>query len=94
MSSEIKITFVDRWGLAWSFLPKNIVDLSSAPVIRKSGKSIIESLKKDYKTSITFPMNDKFSCMDDLISFLRTTAEELNVTYYFFLVLSLSIITN
>ncbi|CAL1689636.1 unnamed protein product [Lasius platythorax] len=68
-----------RWGLAWSFLPKNIVDLSSAPVIRKSGKSIVESLKKDYKTSITFPMNDKFSCMDDLISFLRTTTEELNI---------------
>lgn len=24
-------------------------------------------------------MNEKFSCMDDLISFLKTTAEELNV---------------
>ncbi|XP_072747220.1 U6 small nuclear RNA (adenine-(43)-N(6))-methyltransferase [Anoplolepis gracilipes] len=68
-----------RWGLAWSFLPKNIMDLSNAPVIRKSGKSIVQSVKKDFKTLITFPVNDKFSCMDDLISFLRTTAEELNI---------------
>lgn len=68
-----------RWGLAWSFLPRDIVDLSSAPVIRKSGKSIIQTLKKDYKSSIIFSMNEKFSCMDDLISFLKTTAEELNI---------------
>lgn len=75
--------FIDRWGLAWSFLPENIIDLSSAPVIRKSGKSIVHSLKKDYKTSITFPINDKFACMNDVINFLRTTAEELNVTHFF-----------
>lgn len=75
--------FVDRWGLAWSFLPKNVLDLNSAPVIRKSGKSIVQPLKKDSKTSIIFPKNDKFSCMEDLLSFLRTTAEELNVMYYF-----------
>jgi len=75
--------FINRWGLAWSFLPENIIDLTSAPVIRKSGKSIVQSLKKDYKTLITFPMNDKFACMNDIINFLRTTAEELNVTHYF-----------
>ncbi|XP_050451458.1 U6 small nuclear RNA (adenine-(43)-N(6))-methyltransferase [Cataglyphis hispanica] len=68
-----------RWGLAWSFLPKNVLDLNSAPVIRKSGKSIIQPLKKDFKTSIIFPKNDKFSCMEDLLSFLRTMAEELNI---------------
>ncbi|XP_011256451.2 U6 small nuclear RNA (adenine-(43)-N(6))-methyltransferase isoform X2 [Camponotus floridanus] len=34
--------YTTRWGLAWSFLPENIIDLSSAPVIRKSGKSIIK----------------------------------------------------
>ncbi|GAB1859800.1 Putative methyltransferase METT10D [Camponotus japonicus] len=71
--------YTTRWGLAWSFLPENIIDLSSAPVIRKSGKSIVQSLKKDYKTLITFPMNDKFACMNDIINFLRTTAEELNI---------------
>lgn len=75
--------FINRWGLAWSFLPENIIDLSSAPVIRKNGKSIVQSLKKDYKTSIILPINDKFACMNDVINFLRTTAEELNVTYFF-----------
>ncbi|XP_011164524.2 U6 small nuclear RNA (adenine-(43)-N(6))-methyltransferase isoform X1 [Solenopsis invicta] len=67
-----------RWGLAWSFLPQNVVNLTTAPVIRKRGKSIVRSLK-NYKTSITFPVKDKFSCLDDVVSFLRATAEELNV---------------
>ncbi|KYQ60185.1 Putative methyltransferase METT10D [Trachymyrmex zeteki] len=67
-----------RWGLAWSFLPQNIINLTTAPVIRKHGKSIVGSLK-NYKTSITFPVNDKFSCIDDIISFLKVTAKELNI---------------
>lgn len=73
----IKIVCRCRWGLAWSFLPKNIVDLSTAPVIRKSGKSTMPF--KDDKTLITFPMKDKFSRMDDVIGFLNETAKELNV---------------
>lgn len=40
---------------------------------------MVQILKKNYKTSITFPVEDKFSCMDDLISFLKATAEEINV---------------
>ncbi|XP_011862229.1 PREDICTED: methyltransferase-like protein 16 homolog [Vollenhovia emeryi] len=67
-----------RWGLAWSFLPQSVVNLATAPVIRKRGKSMVHSLK-NYKTSITFPVNDKFSCIDDIINFLRATAEELNI---------------
>ncbi|XP_018339589.1 PREDICTED: methyltransferase-like protein 16 homolog isoform X2 [Trachymyrmex septentrionalis] len=67
-----------RWGLAWSFLPQNVVNLTTAPVIRKHGKSIVGSLR-NYKTSITFPVNDKFSCTDDIISFLKVTAKELNI---------------
>ncbi|XP_011646547.1 U6 small nuclear RNA (adenine-(43)-N(6))-methyltransferase [Pogonomyrmex barbatus] len=70
--------YTTRWGLAWSFVPQNIVNLTTAPVIRKRGKSIVRSLK-NYKISITFPMNDKFSYIDDMISFIRATAEELNI---------------
>ncbi|XP_032674246.1 U6 small nuclear RNA (adenine-(43)-N(6))-methyltransferase [Odontomachus brunneus] len=66
-----------RWGLAWSFLPKNVLDLNTAPVIRKAEKSVMPLFEN--KTSITFPMNDKFSCMDDVISFLNSTAKELNI---------------
>lgn len=68
--------------MAWSFLPQSVVNLTTAPVIRKRGKSLVQSLK-NYKTSITFPMEDKFSCIDDIISFLRATAEELNVMHHF-----------
>ncbi|XP_067213904.1 uncharacterized protein [Linepithema humile] len=71
--------YTTRWGLAWSFLPKSIVDLSTAPVIRKSGKSMTQILKKNYKTSITVPVKEKFLRMDDLIGFLKTTAEEINI---------------
>ncbi|XP_014474028.1 PREDICTED: methyltransferase-like protein 16 homolog [Dinoponera quadriceps] len=67
-----------RWGLAWSFLPKNVVDLNIAPVIRKSGKSMVPPFK-DYKTLITFPVKDKFSSMDDVTCFLSTIAKELNI---------------
>lgn len=70
--------YTTRWGLAWSFLPQSVVNLTTAPVIRKRGKSIVRSLK-NYKTSIAFPAEDKFSCIDDVISFLRTTAKELNI---------------
>lgn len=78
----IKAIFVNRWGLAWSFLPQDVVNLTTAPVIRKRGKSIVPSLK-NYKSSITFPVEDKFSCIEDVISFLRATAEELNVMHHF-----------
>ncbi|KAL0131663.1 hypothetical protein PUN28_002893 [Cardiocondyla obscurior] len=67
-----------RWGLAWSFLSQNIVNLTTAPVIRKRGKSIVQSLK-NYKTSIIFPIDDKFSCIDDIINFLQATTKELNI---------------
>lgn len=59
------------------------MNLTTAPVIRKHGKSIVQSLK-NYKTSITFPVDDKFSCIDDIINFLKATAEELNVIHYIF----------
>lgn len=77
-------TSIYRWGLAWSFLPKEIVDLTTAPVIRKTGKSIVASVKKNDKILITFPAKDKFSRVDDLINFLKTTASELNVMYSLF----------
>jgi len=74
--------FFKRWGLAWSFLPINILDLSTAPVIRKNGKSIVQSEKSTLKeTLITFPIEDKFSDMNDLISFLIATMKKLKVIH-------------
>ncbi|CAL7947339.1 unnamed protein product [Xylocopa violacea] len=68
-----------RWGLAWSFLPKNVIDLTNAPVIRKSGNYIAKLLKAQRPTTIQFPMRHKFSSFDNLVNFLEEIMEELNV---------------
>ncbi|EFN83850.1 U6 small nuclear RNA (adenine-(43)-N(6))-methyltransferase isoform X2 [Harpegnathos saltator] len=70
--------YTTRWALAWSFLPKDVMDLTTAPFIRKTRKSTAP-LIRDHKTLITFPVKDEFSSMDDVISFLSTTAKELNI---------------
>ncbi|XP_017880618.1 U6 small nuclear RNA (adenine-(43)-N(6))-methyltransferase [Ceratina calcarata] len=68
-----------RWGLAWSFLSKDIIDLTNAPVIRKSGDYIARLLKEQRPAEIQFPMRHKFSSLDHLVRFLEETMEELHV---------------
>ena len=68
-----------RWGLAWTFLPKDIIDLTSAPVIRKSGDYIARLLREQRPTEIQFPKQSKFPSFDKLINFLEETMEELRV---------------
>lgn len=68
-----------RWGLAWSFLPMDVINLTNAPVIRKSGDYIAKLLKEQRPTEILFPMRDKFSSFDNLINFLEELMEELNI---------------
>lgn len=68
-----------RWGLAWSFLPKDVIDLTNAPVIRKSGDYIAKLLKEQRPTEIEFPLPDKFPSLDSLVNFLEESMEELNV---------------
>ncbi|XP_076278580.1 U6 small nuclear RNA (adenine-(43)-N(6))-methyltransferase isoform X2 [Lasioglossum baleicum] len=68
-----------RWGLAWTFLPKDIVDLTTAPVIRKSGDYVAKLLRKKRPTEIQFPMGDKVSSFDHLISFIEESMEELHI---------------
>ncbi|XP_031844274.1 U6 small nuclear RNA (adenine-(43)-N(6))-methyltransferase [Nomia melanderi] len=68
-----------RWGLAWTFLPKDVIDLTTASVIRKSGDYIAKLLKEKRPTEIQFPMQDKFSSFDNLINFLEESMEELHI---------------
>ncbi|XP_076386795.1 uncharacterized protein LOC100882516 isoform X2 [Megachile rotundata] len=68
-----------RWGLAWTFLPKDVIDLTNAPVIRKSGDYIAKLLREKRPTELQFPMQHKFSSFDNAINFLEETLEELNV---------------
>lgn len=59
------------------------MDLSTAPVIRKTRNSTMPPIR-DHKTLISLPVMDKFSCMNDMINFLNATAKELNVIYHIF----------
>lgn len=75
--------FFNRWGLAWSFLPKDVINLTNAPVIRKSGDYIAKLLKEQRPIEIQFPMRHKFASFDNLVNFLEEAMEELHVTLYF-----------
>ncbi|KZC13336.1 PREDICTED: methyltransferase-like protein 16 homolog [Dufourea novaeangliae] len=68
-----------RWGLAWTFLPKDVINLTNAPVIRKSGDYVAKLLKEKRPTEIQFPMPDKFSSFDNFINFLEESIEELHI---------------
>lgn len=57
----------------------DVINLTNAPVIRKSGDYIAKLLKEQRPTEILFPMRDKFSSFDNLINFLEELMEELNV---------------
>ncbi|XP_068970029.1 U6 small nuclear RNA (adenine-(43)-N(6))-methyltransferase [Bombus flavifrons] len=68
-----------RWGLAWSFLPKDVINLTNAPVIRKSGDYIAKLLKEQRPIEIQFPMRHKFASFDNLVNFLEEAMEELHI---------------
>ncbi|XP_017788149.1 PREDICTED: methyltransferase-like protein 16 homolog [Habropoda laboriosa] len=68
-----------RWGLAWTFLPKEVINLTNAPVIRKSGDYIAKLLKEQRPTEIQFPMKHGFFLFDNLVNFLEEAMDELNV---------------
>ncbi|XP_624889.3 U6 small nuclear RNA (adenine-(43)-N(6))-methyltransferase [Apis mellifera] len=68
-----------RWGLAWSFLSKDFVNLINAPVIRKSEDYIAKLLRQQRPIEIQFPIQHRFSSFDNLVNFLEQTMKELNV---------------
>ncbi|CAD1471370.1 unnamed protein product, partial [Heterotrigona itama] len=68
-----------RWGLAWSFLPKDVINLTNAPVIQKSGDYIVKLLREQRPTEIQFPMRHKFSSFDNFVNFLEEILEQLQI---------------
>lgn len=68
-----------RWGLAWTFLTKNSINLVNAPVIRKSGDFIVKLLKEQKPMEIIFPLEDEFSTFDDVIDSLENIMNELKL---------------
>ncbi|XP_046621903.1 U6 small nuclear RNA (adenine-(43)-N(6))-methyltransferase isoform X1 [Neodiprion virginianus] len=69
-----------RWGLAWTFLSKDVLDLTTAPVIRISGCS--KKLKQKAKrppSEITFPVRDGMTETKELVLILRLLFNELKI---------------
>lgn len=73
--------------MAWSFLPKDIVNLINAPVIRKNENYIAKLLRQQRPTEIQFPIQHRFSSFDNLINFLEEIMKELNVILYLYFLL-------
>lgn len=70
--------YTKRWGLAWSFLSIDECDLTKAPVIRES--NVIPKLLKDHPPlEIAFPMKDKYSHVDNIITELKKIINELQI---------------
>ena len=78
------IFFFYRWGLAWSFLPKDVINLTNAPIIQKSGDYIAKLLREQRPTEIQFPMRHKFSSFDNFVNYLEEILEQLQVTLYLY----------
>lgn len=68
-----------RWGLAWSFFPKEVVNLTNAPVIRTREQSSAVKQSKDRPSEIVFPLGDKFANLEELIAVLKQWIRELQV---------------
>lgn len=73
--------------MAWSFLPKDVVNLINAPVIRKNENYIAKLLRQQRPTEIQFPIQHRFSSFDNLINFLEEIMKELNVILYLYFLL-------
>ncbi|KAK0174769.1 hypothetical protein PV327_010499 [Microctonus hyperodae] len=67
-----------RWGLAWSFVPKNQFDLTTAPVIRTKTYSNNNNLKKNV-TEFNVPLMGKFPTVDHAIAQLKLWVYELKI---------------
>lgn len=72
-----------RWGLAWTFLPKEILDLTNAPVIRTRDSCQAIKQPKDRPSEIVFPLGDKFHDVDQLVETLHLWIRELKASTKF-----------
>ncbi|XP_043273170.1 U6 small nuclear RNA (adenine-(43)-N(6))-methyltransferase [Venturia canescens] len=68
-----------RWGLAWTFIPKEIIDLTNAPVIRTRDSCQTIKQSKDRPSEMVFPLGDKFHSVDQLVETLCTWIQELKI---------------
>ncbi|XP_024941778.1 U6 small nuclear RNA (adenine-(43)-N(6))-methyltransferase isoform X2 [Cephus cinctus] len=69
-----------RWGLAWTFLSRDILDLTKAPVIRSKPDDTKTKRSTDrLPVDLIFPIQDPFFSCDDVVKVLKTWISDLNI---------------
>ncbi|KAJ8679916.1 hypothetical protein QAD02_015703 [Eretmocerus hayati] len=69
--------YTKRWGIAWTFIPKDAVDLSTAPVMRTRAE--MQKMKKDRSMEIVFPVREGLKTLDELSTALKKWISELQI---------------
>ncbi|XP_048509035.1 RNA N6-adenosine-methyltransferase mettl16 isoform X2 [Athalia rosae] len=69
-----------RWGLAWTFLPKDQIDLTTAPVIRTSGaRTQLKHKAKKAPSEIVFPAHSDITKAEELVAALKFWIQKLKI---------------
>ncbi|XP_044015193.1 U6 small nuclear RNA (adenine-(43)-N(6))-methyltransferase, partial [Aphidius gifuensis] len=73
--------YTKRWGLAWTFLSKDVLNLQTAPVIREKNdrKSLNKKSKDKFSVEFTFPLDDKWTDFELIIKSLKQWIQELKI---------------
>ncbi|XP_014212284.1 U6 small nuclear RNA (adenine-(43)-N(6))-methyltransferase [Copidosoma floridanum] len=69
--------FTKRWGIAWTFALQEEINLKTAPVIRT--RTEVQKIKKNKSMEIVFPAKENLSCLDEVVSSLKTWITELQI---------------
>ncbi|XP_034943490.1 U6 small nuclear RNA (adenine-(43)-N(6))-methyltransferase [Chelonus insularis] len=68
-----------RWGLAWTFMSKDQLNLSTAPVIRTRLVAAANKSKDHNTTELKFPFNDKYKNIENIITAFKEWINELKI---------------
>ena len=64
----------------WSFLPKHILDLSTAPTIRMKPEILEKRKHEGPPLEIIFPSHTKFNNVEDVVTAVQSSINDLNVS--------------
>ncbi|XP_023315531.1 U6 small nuclear RNA (adenine-(43)-N(6))-methyltransferase isoform X2 [Trichogramma pretiosum] len=69
--------YTKRWGIAWSFIPKNMINFTTAPRIQVKEENL--KIKKDLPKKICFPSLPNLSCKEETMVRLKKIFSQLNI---------------
>ncbi|XP_043472715.1 U6 small nuclear RNA (adenine-(43)-N(6))-methyltransferase [Leptopilina heterotoma] len=71
--------FTKRWGIAWSFLPESVLNLSTAPTIRKNPEYMEKKKYEKPPFDIIFPPHGNLKNLQEVIASLKSCVRKLNI---------------